>query len=127
MFPMGIGIITTGMVGNSIGSNNVSAGKKKSVAASIYCFVIQMSLLSLAFIYSTEIAGFYTPDPEVLAIIEGAWPFFLLLILGDSFGGAVQGMMRGLGKQMMGFYATIFSCYIIGLPLMYYLGFVRDM
>jgi len=98
MFPMGIGIITTGMVGNSIGSSNVSAGKKKSVASFIYCFVVQMSLLSLAYLYSGEIASFYTKDSEVLQIIAETWPFFLLLILGDSFGGAVQGMMRGLGK-----------------------------
>ena len=41
MFPMGVGIITTKLVGNAIGENQVKVGKSKSVTSMFYCLVIQ--------------------------------------------------------------------------------------
>jgi Na+-driven multidrug efflux pump len=66
MFPMGIGIVTTKMVGNAVGSGQIAIGKKKAATAIAFSFVVQIFILVCFWIYRAEIPRLYTKDPTTL-------------------------------------------------------------
>ena len=65
----------------------------------------------------------FTTDTDVAALVASALPLLGLVTFLDGFGIAANGLLRGIGKQVIGGPTNIFSYYAIALPISLGLGF----
>ena len=93
--------------------------------------LLSMSFMAIAglilFLFPKTILGFFTTDIEI--IMYGV-PIIIVCALFQIFDGAqvtFSGVLRGLGITKPTFIIAVAGYWMVGLPLGYYLGYVRHM
>jgi len=123
MVPLGLGVVTASLVGNSLG-------------AQCRGLAVRLGKLSLSFIAALEVVvgllmlfmgpffvDLFTNDPKVMKVANDAVPFLSLFAMIDGMQGVASGVLRGAGKQFIGAVANIIAFYVIGLPMAWFLCF----
>ena len=77
MFPMGISIIVSGLVGNSIGSGKINEGKSKGIVAAFAGVGTQVVFMGVLLILGDKIPRMYTEDEHTVQVIMGLWYLFV--------------------------------------------------
>jgi MATE family multidrug resistance protein len=123
MVPLGLGIATASLVGNSIG-----AGKKNLAIEiahlSIQCITaLEFFIGVLIFFFGEYFVRLFTDDKVVLAEAKSIMGFLAIFVLIDGLNAVCGGVLRGTGKQNLGAVTNIIAYYFVGLPCAWALTF----
>jgi MATE family multidrug resistance protein len=120
-FPMSIAASTR--IANLIGATLSDAAKMASHVAlcgAVIIGIFNVILLSTARKY---IAVLFTNDPDVVEVVAQLLPLCAAFQLFDALATTCNGILRGLGRQEVGGYVSIFAYYCIAMPISFGTGF----
>lgn len=122
MLGLGVGVAATVRVGNELGAGNPTAAKRAAYISVTLGGVVSTFSGIMFLIFRHEIGKIFTTKREVIdgiaevCYIAGPLLFFDLLMVASS------GILKGLGRQLVGAVTNFVSYYIIGIPLAVYLA-----
>jgi multidrug resistance protein, MATE family len=122
MVASGIGMAGSILVGNGYGEKN-SVKIRKVAHATFFLMVIFELINALIFVvFNRQIAGLYGVEPEVMPLIL---PLFLLAAVfqvSDGIQAAAMSLLRGIKDVLWASIISVFSYWVVSMPLSYYLG-----
>lgn len=122
MFPMSIGMATTILVGQALGAGAPEKAKKLSYAALLLGLTLTVVTAFITIFYRYQIAAIFVTDEIVIGM--AATLLFLAAIyqFSDTIQAVVGGVLRGYKDTKVILYITLFSYWVIGIPLGYILA-----
>jgi MATE family multidrug resistance protein len=126
MFPMGCAIAGAARVGNYLGAGD-TAGAEFSAKISVTSAAILSTMMG-TILYVTPhsfIPSFFSPDEEVVAETSKTIPFLCFYLFADGVQVALNGVVKGCGRQCITMPVVVVAYWFVGVPLAYYLAFVR--
>ncbi|CAI5679137.1 unnamed protein product [Oreochromis niloticus] len=102
MFPLGFASAASVRVGNALGAGNIEQAKLSCKVPIICAFTIACFVSTILGISKNVIGYIFTSD--------------LFLHLADAIGAVAGGVLRGVGKQLVGALCNLVGYYFIGLP-----------
>ncbi|CAA7030274.1 unnamed protein product [Microthlaspi erraticum] len=125
-FVASIGAATSTNVANEIGAGN-SVAAKLSTSVAMIIAVCESLVTSSSLLFASHVWGYaYSNEPEVISYAAEITPFLCMSMVMDSMSGALNGVVRGSGKQNIGAYVNIAAFYIVGIPTGLLFCFVFD-
>eukprot|EP01038_Epipyxis_sp_PR26KG_P016448 gene16448-22431_t len=123
MIPLGLGVASTSLVGNSLGANHrqlaINIGKLSLLSIGF----VELIISAVIFFSGEYFVDLFTNDNIVKLHANHAIPFLALFTMIDGFQGVASGVLRGAGKQFIGAITNVISFYVIGLPTAWLLCF----
>ncbi len=122
MFAMNFGMALTSFTGQNIGAGNFERVKKGLKSTLLMGSLISLSVTALIVIFGNQIMGMFTPDEMVVSIgtryLNIVSPFYI------AFTGmfVIGGVMRGAGDTLIPMFLTLFSLWVVRIPLAYLLS-----
>jgi putative MATE family efflux protein len=117
MFAMNFGMALTSFTGQNIGANKFDRVKTGLRSTLIMGSLISLSVTLLVLIFGNNIMGFFTPDAIVVAYgtsyLNIVSPFYITFTVMFIVGG----VMRGAGDTLIPMFITLFSLWVIRIPL----------
>eukprot|EP00731_Ephydatia_muelleri_P026098 Em0018g198a len=127
MNALSISFATSIRVGNELGAGNTQRAKRvfyiSLVLTVCEALVLAVGLQGLKY----QLGGMFTYDETVIkgvAKLMNVVPFFVFF---DHIQGALAGVLRGCGRQVLGAVSNFVCFYIIGLPIGVCLALVAEM
>lgn len=74
----------------------------------------------------TLIPSLFSPDEEVVLETSQTIPFLAVYVFADGIQTSLYGVIKGCGRQTIVVPIVIIAYWIVGLPLAYYISFVRN-
>ena len=74
----------------------------------------------------TQLPRIFTDDDEVVHIVSQVILVCALMQIFDAMAAVAHGLLRGIGRQAIGGYTNLFSCYVVALPISLSTGFALD-
>jgi MATE family multidrug resistance protein len=127
MFPVSFGIAGAARVGSLLGRNDPCAasfaGSVSVASASLVSALIGIFLFIIPHGFFPSLFAPNEDDliKETMKII----PLLALYVFADGTQTALNGVIKGCGRQAVAMPAVIISYWVVGVPLAYYLAFVR--
>jgi multidrug resistance protein, MATE family len=122
MVPLSISMSLTIVVGFEVGAKRFRDARQYSFLG-IGIALMMASLFAVGlFLFSQQVAGFYTTDPDVLQLTQQFLMYSILFLLSDAVAAPIQGILRGYKDVTVPFVAALVSYWVIGLPLGYLLA-----
>jgi putative MATE family efflux protein len=122
MFAMNFGMALTGFAGQNIGANKLERVKKGLRSTLMMGILISLSVTLIVLIFGKQIMGLFTPDQNVIAygteylnIVSPFYTAFTVMFI-------VGGVMRGAGDTLIPMFITLFSLWVIRIPLAFILS-----
>lgn len=117
MVPFGIGVAANIRVGNLLGASMPDAarlGAKVALGMGASVMVVESCIL----IAVRKHWGYlFTDDEAVVAMVANMLFICAAFQVLDGMQGVLAGVVRGLGKQMLGAGANFIAYYVVGLPI----------
>lgn len=118
--------------GSTMVGQNLAAGKLNRVKRVLGALaVIMLSLATLASvlfcIFPREIFGFFTDEPETLALVDGYLPIVVLLFFGSALRAIMNALLNGSSNYKVNFATAIFDGIIMRIGLSLLFGIYLDM
>lgn len=124
MFPLGIGIATSTLVGNALGAGEVALAKELAyMALTVMLCVSTLCICPILYGWGHFFMTLFTSDEDVLSICRSTLKYVILSALVDGIQGVCSGILRGAGKQHIGAITNIVAFYFLGLPCAWWLCF----
>ena len=125
-FPMGISIAGSARVGRFLGAGDVVSADF-SAKVSVICAAILSTLLGSILYFTPHklLPSFFTPDDEVVLEASTTIPLLAVYVFADGVQVALNGIIKGCGRQCITMPIVVIAYWIVGLPLAYFLAFVR--
>lgn len=118
MVPFALSIASSTRIANFIGAQNVDAAKKATSAGLIGAFFVATFNCLMLFIFKKQIAGLFTKDEEVAAMIIHLFnPLVSILQIFDGIATVASGILRAQGAQKIGGLINFFCYYAIAIPV----------
>lgn len=127
MIASGLGAATTVRVGNYFGVKNFAALRMAGLASYRIVFVFMGCCAIVFFLMNHYLPMLFTRDLQVLSIAAQLILFAALFQLSDGTQVVGLGALRGLEDTKIPTAITLFSYWMLSLPLCYYLGFVQHL
>lgn len=126
MFPMGCAIAGATRVANFLGAGD-TVGAEFSAMISVMSAAIVSTLMGsiLYFTPHTFFPSFFSPDEEVVEEASRTIPFLAFYLFADGVQVALNGVVKGCGRQCITMPVVVIAYWFVGVPLAYYLAFVR--
>jgi putative MATE family efflux protein len=122
MFAMNFGMALTGFAGQNIGANKLERVKKGLRSTLVMGTLISLSVTLIVLIFGRQIMGLFTPDQNVIAYgtnyLNIVSPFYITFTVMFIVGG----VMRGAGDTLIPMFITLFSLWVIRIPLAFILS-----
>jgi len=122
-FGIGLAVANGTLVGQNIGAKNIKQAIKVSKISGVLSFCTLSLIGALAFIFSKSFISFFVPS-DIAVITEGS-NFVKIVSLAFGFIGlqmSFGNVLIAAGKSTTSMLVTIFSQWIILLPLTYFLS-----
>ena len=119
MFPLSIGMATTILVGQALGAGSPQNAKKMSYAALLLGLTVTIITALITIFFRYEIASIFVTDEIVIAMAANLLLFAALYQFSDTVQMVVGGILRGYKDTKVILYITLFSYWVIGVPLGY--------
>ena len=122
MVASGIGMAGSILVGNGYGEQSVSKIRKVAHATFFLMVIFELFNALIFVIFNRQIASLYGVEPEVMPLIL---PLFLLAAVfqvSDGIQAAAMSLLRGIKDVFWASIISIFSYWVVSMPLSYYLG-----
>eukprot|EP00979_Chaetoceros_neogracilis_P012570 scaffold3357_cov268-Chaetoceros_neogracile.AAC.11 len=126
MFPVGFSAAASARVGLFLGMNNAPAARLSSNVS--ICFAAILSVVMGSIIMFTPHALFpsiFTADEHVVKMAASTMPFLAVYVFADGVQVALNGIVKGCGRQSIVMPIVIFAYWVVGVPLAYYDSFER--
>ena len=117
MIPLGISYAASALTGNYLGEGKIDLAKKFASMTVIFDIIITSVVVLLLGIFQESIARIFTNEEEVIKTFKSCVWVLLIYVWFDTIHGVQSGIIRGLGRQMFGFFYTMFCYVILGFPL----------
>lgn len=124
--PMSISSALTIVVAFHIGANNFNLADKYVKIATYVSIVFSVIIAAIIILFSKQIPYLYGTDAEFLIIAEKLLYFVIGFTIFDSFSAFLVGVMRAYKKVIPTCICMIIGFYLIGIPLAYYLVFIKN-
>jgi MATE family multidrug resistance protein len=122
-FPLGMGVATTVMVGNEMGSGRYTEAWLSYLVNFINVEILAV-LVSIILFSAHSVWGYiFTNVPEVIVLVAKTLPFMALFVCSDAAGGLGGGAIRGVGQQTKAAIVNLIAFYAIGVPAGYFFAF----
>ena len=109
-------------VGQNLGANKPERVKKGYKATFLMASMISLSVSALVLIFPASLFGMFTPEQNVIDIgvsyLMIAGPFYILF----STMFITQGVLRGAGDTLIPMFITLFTLWIVRVPISYFLS-----
>ncbi|KIW86265.1 hypothetical protein Z517_01660 [Fonsecaea pedrosoi CBS 271.37] len=117
--PFSGSVVASTRIGHLIGRGSVRAAKSMSKFYAVFFSGTALFDMTLAFAAGSLIACFSTANTssEVRELVVGTLPYVAIFQIFDAAVCCIHGIMRGLGRQAIGGWATFAVNYCIGVPL----------
>jgi len=119
----GVGTAAATLVGNSIGAKQYSSISKIVTVALIFAVMIDVILGVVICVFRTPLCHLFSSDPDVINIAVPILPYLALCLFVESAQVICGLVLTGMGEQAYVAGINLISCYVIGLPLAYWLCF----
>ncbi len=127
IFPIGFSTATSARVGMFLGKNQPS---KASASARVGILSATLSATIVAFILYFAphkiFPSLFTTDNDVMFQCSKTIPFLAVYVVADGIQCGLQGAIKGCGKQVVIAPIVLFSYWIVGVPLSYYITFIKN-
>ncbi|KAF2494132.1 MATE efflux family protein [Lophium mytilinum] len=120
-FPMSIAASTR--IANLIGATLSDAAKTHSRVALCGAVLVGIFNVTLLSTLRKYIAVLFTNDADVVEVVAALLPLCAAFQLFDALATTCNGILRGLGRQEVGGYVSIFAYYCIAMPISFGTGF----
>lgn len=124
--PYGMSSASATRVGMFLGKGQPRAAILSVHASLLITFVVQLFLSMAVVLLRHSIGSFFSSEQVVVQAVAGVIPFVAGAILGDGFNATMSGVLRGAGRQKLGFYINFVVFYLVALPLSWLAGFHLD-
>ena len=126
MFPNGTGIAASARVGKFLGSDRpAEAALAAKVGVATSATLGSLFGLLLYFTPHTFFPSFFSPSKGVIRQASITIPFLALYVFADGIQITLNGIVTGCGRQCITMPIVVFAYWIVGLPLAFYIAFVR--
>lgn len=122
MFPMSIGMATTILVGQALGSASPEKAKNIAYAALILGLTITAITAFITIFFRYEIASIFVTDEIVISMATVLLLIAAIYQFSDTIQVVVSGVLRGYKDTKVILYITLFAYWVIGVPLGYTLA-----
>src|SRR5699024_5006666 len=126
MLPLGIALATTARVGQAAGARDRAQARFRGFVGIALSLVVMIIPLLLMGVLPHWVAGFYTSDPDILALAAGLLQLAVLFQFFDGLQVSAAGALRGCKDTRVPMSITLLAYWAIGLPLGWWLGFVEQ-
>ena len=123
MFPLGIGIAASTLVGNALGAGKVALAKELSHLSLGVMISLSAIICPTMALGGDWFMSLFTSDESVLVICRTTLNYLVYSALIDGLQGVCSGILRGAGKQHIGAVTNIVAFYVLGLPCAWILCF----
>jgi MATE family multidrug resistance protein len=129
MFPQGLSVAGSMRVGNLLGAGR-PAGAAWAAKVSVLLAGITSALIGCMLFFTSHgfLPSLFAPNANEADLISQAAcliPLLSLYVFADGLQSALNGIIKGCGRQVVTMPIVVFAYWIVGLPLAYYLAFVR--
>lgn len=115
--PMGIAVATSSRVGAFVGANDPQSARLAAWTAQCLCIAVAL-LSSLVLLAGRGVLPFaFTSDSDVAALAGKVMIMLCFVHFGDAFQAVGLAVVRGIGRQHIGFWLNVAAYYGVGLPL----------
>jgi MATE family multidrug resistance protein len=123
MVPISVGVAAGVRIGNNIGKGDARSAKlacwMSFLVGEVFMAVNGLCLLLLRNVLATA----FTDDAEIIKLVVVIFPLAALFQIFDGAQVVCSGVIRGMGRQVMGVIANFMGYYVIGLPVGAFLTF----
>jgi multidrug resistance protein, MATE family len=124
MLASGIASATTVRVGNKFGSRDYGELRKAGNSGYALTFVFMLTAALFFIAFHEQLPALFNKQPEVMKLASSLIIIAALFQLSDGFQVVGLGALRGMSDVKVPTLITVFSYWIVALPLGYLLGFV---
>lgn len=124
--PMSISGALTIIVAYHIGAKEYKIADKYVKIGMVISIVFSILVATVITILDKKIPYLYGTDPEFLNIASQLLYFVIAFLIFDSFSASLIGVMRAYKKVVPTCIFMFTGFYVIGLPLAYYLVFIKE-
>ncbi|WLD94858.1 MATE family efflux transporter [Alkalihalobacillus sp. AL-G] len=122
LFSVSLGQGTQILIGHLVGAREVSKAYKACLRSLRYAMIISFMMAGVVSIFSVQLLGIFTDNPEILSLGSSLLLLTLILEPGRSFNLVVISSLRAAGDVRFPVYIGILSMWGISVPLSYILG-----
>lgn len=127
MAAVGIMQAASVVVGQAVGSDDAPRARRSAGAGLILTTGLMTCTGALFLLTGETLAGWYTNQPEVLAITVSLIPLAAFFQVFDGLQAVAAGVLRGVGDTVIPMIVNVLGFWLIGLPVSFYLGFRTDL
>ena len=125
MFPTGFSTSGSSRVGLFLGRNQPTRAKLASNVSLSLASLLSFTMGSILFLTPhTTFPSLFTSDLNVILQTSYTIPLLAFYVFADGLQCALQGTIKGCGKQYIVAPIVVFSYWVIGVPLAYYKAFI---
>jgi MATE family multidrug resistance protein len=129
MFPQGLSVAGSTRVGNLLGAGRATAAawaaKVSVILAGIVSALIGCMLFLTPHGYFPSLFAPNANEADLILQASRLIPLLSLYVFADGIQSALNGIIKGCGRQVVTMPIVVFAYWIVGLPLAYYLAFIR--
>jgi putative MATE family efflux protein len=119
---MNFGMALSTFVGQNIGANKVERIRKGLIASMIMTSAYSLVVTIVAWVFGKELMGLFTSDQQV---IEIGYDYLIIvssfyIVFSAMF--IMHGTLRGAGDTLVPMFITLFSLWVLRVPLSYFLS-----
>ncbi len=126
MIPLAMHSATTIHVGHALGSGDRELGRFRGIVGIGLCTSVMIVSAVIMLLFKHNIVHFYTRDIAVHEIAVSLILMAAIFQVSDGLQVGAAGALRGFKDTKIPMILNIFSYWVIGFPLAYYLGIVAD-
>ncbi|MDX1617868.1 MAG: MATE family efflux transporter, partial [Balneolaceae bacterium] len=126
MVPLGLSTAITTRVGKAAGAGMVGEARKRGLLGVGMCGIFMSFTAAIMYLFPGLITGIYTDDAAVQSVAVGLLYMAAIFQISDGLQVSGFGALRGLKDTKIPMYVNLVSYWIVGLPLGYYLGIMRE-
>jgi MATE family multidrug resistance protein len=124
MFPIGIGVASGSLVGNTLGAGYKNTAQRiTQISLYVTTLITILLVVPMVYYYGIYFVQLYNVTDNVINICMKTLPVIILFLVSDSIQCVIGYVLRGAGLQRIGAITNLIAYYVIGLPLAYYLCF----
>uniref|UniRef100_A0A669F269 Multidrug and toxin extrusion protein n=1 Tax=Oreochromis niloticus TaxID=8128 RepID=A0A669F269_ORENI len=126
MSPLGFSVAASVRVGNALGGGNPKQAML-SCKVSIICALAVACLVGALIISTRNVIGYIFTSEDIIQRVADVMLIFGFMHICDAIAGVAAGVLRGVGKQLIGALCNFVAFYFIGFPIGVSLMFAANM
>ena len=127
MLPVGCSVAGSARVSNLLGAKHPIGANIASNVSIISAAILSVCMgLTLWFVPHNYFPSLFDPDERVISETSLTVPFLSMYVIADGVQVALNGVIKGCGRQPIIMPIVVFAYWFVGLPLAYHFAFVLN-